>query len=116
MALTEPLRYTMDELLKLTVERGASYLHMAVGLPPMLRISGKLTPTEFPRLTPDDTKRLIYSILNDKQKEKFEKSWELDCSHGVRGFGRFASTSSGSAACSGHRCEPFPAPSRAAPS
>ncbi|HEY4002125.1 MAG TPA: type IV pilus twitching motility protein PilT [Candidatus Xenobia bacterium] len=89
MALTEPLRYTMDELLRLTVERGASDLHMAVGLPPMLRLSGKLRPTEFPRLTPDDTKRLIYSILNDKQKGKFEKTWELDCSHGVRGFGRF---------------------------
>jgi len=89
MALAEPLRYTMDELLKTTVERGASDLHLAVGLPPMLRISGRLTPTEYPRLVPDDTKRLIYSILNDKQKEKFEKTWELDCSHGVRGFGRF---------------------------
>lgn len=89
MALAEPLRYTMDDLLKTTVERGASDLHLAVGLPPMLRISGRLTPTEFPRLVPDDTKRLVYSILNDKQKEKFEKTWELDCSHGVRGFGRF---------------------------
>jgi twitching motility protein PilT len=79
----------MDDLLKATVERGASDLHLTVGLPPMLRISGKLIPTEFPRLGPDDVKRLIYSILNDKQKEKFEKTWELDCSHGVRGFGRF---------------------------
>ncbi|HXE72275.1 MAG TPA: type IV pilus twitching motility protein PilT [Candidatus Nitrosotenuis sp.] len=89
MALAEPLRYTMDDLLKTTVERGASDLHLTVGLPPVLRISGKLVPTEFPRLTPEDTKRLIYAILNDKQKEKFEKTWELDCSHGVRGFGRF---------------------------
>ena len=89
MALAQPLRYTMDDLLKNTVERGASDLHLTVGLPPILRVSGKLTPTEYPRLGPDDTKRLIYSILNDKQKEKFEKTWELDCSHGVRGFGRF---------------------------
>lgn len=89
MAVAEPLRFTMDDLLRVTVERGASDLHLTVGLPPMLRVSGKLTPTEFPRLMPDDTKRLIYSILNDKQKEKFEKTWELDCSHGVRGFGRF---------------------------
>lgn len=84
-----PLKHSMDELLKVTVERGASDLHLTVGLPPMLRVSGKLVPTEFLRLMPDDTKRLIYSILNDKQKEKFEKTWELDCSHGVRGFGRF---------------------------
>ncbi len=83
------LRYTMDELLRTTVELGASDLHLSVGLPPILRISGKLVPAEYPRLAPDDTKRLMYSILNDKQKEKFEKTWELDCSHGVRGFGRF---------------------------
>ena len=89
VAASESLRFTMDELLKLTVERGASDLHLTVGLPPMLRISGKLIPTEYRRLMPDDTKRLVYSILNDKQKERFEKTWELDCSHGVRGFGRF---------------------------
>ena len=59
MALAEPLRYSMDDLLKVTVERGASDLHLSVGLPPMLRISGRLTPTEFPRLVPDDTKRLV---------------------------------------------------------
>ncbi len=86
---TSTLKYTMDELLRTTVECGASDLHLSVGLPPILRISGRLTPTEYPRLQPEDTKRLIYNILNDKQKEKFEKTWELDCSHGVRGFGRF---------------------------
>ncbi|MCD4786272.1 MAG: type IV pilus twitching motility protein PilT [Candidatus Eremiobacteraeota bacterium] len=89
MAVLEPLPFTMDEILRATVARGASDLHLTVGLPPMLRIAGKLVPTEYPRLMPDMTKRLIYSILNDKQKEKFEKNWELDCSHGVRGFGRF---------------------------
>ncbi|MBI3924894.1 MAG: Flp pilus assembly complex ATPase component TadA, partial [Armatimonadetes bacterium] len=89
MALAQPLRFTMDDLLRTTVERGASDLHLTVGLPPVLRINGKLRPTEYPRLSPDETKRLVYSILNDKQKEKFEKTWELDCSHGVRGFGRF---------------------------
>ncbi|MDQ7822118.1 MAG: type IV pilus twitching motility protein PilT [Candidatus Eremiobacteraeota bacterium] len=89
MAVAEPLKFTMDDLLKVTVERNASDLHLTVGLPPMLRVSGRLVPTEYARLMPDDTKRLVYSILNDKQKEKFEKTWELDCSHGVRGFGRF---------------------------
>ncbi len=87
--MAEELKVTMDELLRTTVERKASDLHLTVGLPPMLRLSGKLVPTEFNRLLPDDTKKLVYSILNDKQKEKFEKTWELDCSHGVRGFGRF---------------------------
>ena len=89
MALAQPMRYTMDELLRITVERGASDLHLTVGLPPVLRINGSLVATEYSRLTPEEGKRLVYSILNDKQKEKFEKTWELDCSHGVRGFGRF---------------------------
>lgn len=89
MALAQPMRYTMDELLRITVERGASDLHLTVGLPPVLRINGQLVATEYARLSPEEAKRLVYSILNDKQKEKFEKTWELDCSHGVRGFGRF---------------------------
>lgn len=89
MALAQPMRYTMDELLRITVERGASDLHLTVGLPPVLRINGSLVATEYARLSPEESKRLVYSILNDKQKEKFEKTWELDCSHGVRGFGRF---------------------------
>jgi len=89
MALAQPMRYTMDDLLRTTVERGASDLHLTVGLPPVLRINGTLVATEFARLSPEESKRLVYSILNDKQKEKFEKTWELDCSHGVRGFGRF---------------------------
>ncbi len=89
MSVASSFRYTMDDLLKLTVEKGASDLHLSVGLPPILRISGKLTPTELPRLVSDDSKRLIYSILNERQKEKFEKTWELDCSHGVRDYGRF---------------------------
>ncbi len=87
--MLDPLPFSMDDILKTTVARGASDLHLTVGLPPMLRIAGRLTPTEYPRLMPEMIKRLVYSILNDKQKEKFEKEWELDCSHGVRGFGRF---------------------------
>lgn len=89
MALAQSLRFTMDDLLRLVVEKGASDLHITVGLPPVFRINGKLVPTEYARMSPEETKRLVYSILNDKQKEKYEKTWELDCSHGVRGFGRF---------------------------
>ncbi|MDQ6825479.1 MAG: PilT/PilU family type 4a pilus ATPase, partial [Candidatus Eremiobacteraeota bacterium] len=87
--VSDLLGLRMDELMRVTIERGASDLHMSVGLPPMLRIDGRLTPTEFPKLAPDDTKRLIYSILTDVQKEKFEKNLELDFSHGLKGFGRF---------------------------
>ncbi len=87
--VSDLLGLRMDELMRVTIERGASDLHMSVGLAPILRIDGRLTPTEFPKLTPDDTKRLVYSILTDPQKERFEKSNELDFSHGLKGFGRF---------------------------
>ena len=87
--VSDLLGLRMDELMRVTIERGASDLHMCVGLPPMLRIDGRLSPTEFPKLTPDDSKRLLYSILTDGQKEKFEKNLELDFSHGLKGFGRF---------------------------
>jgi len=87
--ISDLLGLRMDELMRVTIERGASDLHLCVGLPPVLRIDGRLTPTEFPKLTPDDTKRLIYSILTDAQKERFEKNLELDFSHGLKGFGRF---------------------------
>src|ERR1700680_1689577 len=87
--VSDLLGLRMDELMRVTIERGASDLHMCVGLPPMLRIDGRLTPTEFPNITPDEMKKLIYSILTDNQKERFEKNLELDFSHGLKGFGRF---------------------------
>ncbi|HPZ08915.1 MAG TPA: type IV pilus twitching motility protein PilT [Candidatus Eremiobacteraeota bacterium] len=81
--------FGLADLMRIAVERGASDLHLTVGLPPTLRITGRLVPTEYPRLRPQDTKRLVYSILNDKQKEFFEKNWELDLSHGLQGYCRF---------------------------
>jgi len=57
--ISDLLGLRMDELMRVTIERGASDLHLSVGLPPVLRIAGRLTPTEFPKLTPDDTKRLL---------------------------------------------------------
>lgn len=80
---------SIDQLLKIAIERNASDLHITAGLPPMLRIDGRLVPTEFPRLKPEDTRRLIYAILNDKQREKFERDLELDTSYGIAGYGRF---------------------------
>jgi twitching motility protein PilT len=69
-------------------ERGASDLHITAGAPPMLRVDGVITPTEYEKLRPDTTQQLIYSILTDEQKEKFEKDNELDVSFGVEGVGR----------------------------
>src|SRR5438132_8109453 len=79
----------IDDLLRQTVEAKASDLHLTVGVPPMIRIWGKLQPTSQPPLTPEDTFQLAYSMLNTFQKQKFEKNWELDLSYAVTGLGRF---------------------------
>ncbi|HAM37911.1 MAG TPA: type IV pili twitching motility protein PilT [Elusimicrobia bacterium] len=79
---------SMDELLKLVLQKNASDLHLTVNAPPMLRIDGEIHPTHFEKLTPDICQRLIYSLLTDRQKEKFEATNELDLSFGVKGIGR----------------------------
>ena len=79
----------MKELLELVAQRKASDLHISVGLPPVLRIDGKLVQTEYEPLSPNDTKALIFSILNLEQKKILEQRLELDCSYGIEGVGRF---------------------------
>jgi twitching motility protein PilT len=78
----------VDTLLRLMFEKNASDLHITAGAPPMLRIDGVITATEYEKLRPEVTQQLIYSILTDEQKEKFEKDNELDISFGVEGVGR----------------------------
>jgi twitching motility protein PilT len=81
---------TMADLLQLLVERGGSDLHITSGTFPQIRISGKLIQlTQFEQLTPQDTQRLAYSVLNEGQKQKFEEENELDLSFGIQGLARF---------------------------
>ncbi len=80
----------IEQLLKEVVDRQGSDLHLTAGVPPVMRVWGKLTPLAgYPVLTPEDTYQLAYSMLNTLQKQKFEKNWELDLSYGVPGLGRF---------------------------
>lgn len=79
----------IDELLAMVPKNRASDLHITAGLPPMLRIDGRLVPTQYDKLSPQECQRLIYSMLTDRQKQKFEETMELDLSYGVAGIGRF---------------------------
>ena len=79
----------LKEILELVVSRKASDLHITIGETPIIRIDGELIPTEFPPLSPDDTKALIYGILNDSQKVRFEEELELDLSLYIPGISRF---------------------------
>ncbi len=80
----------MADLLQILVERGGSDLHLTSGTSPQIRVSGKLLPlTQFEALTPQETQRLAYSVLNEAQKQKFEEENELDLSFGIQGLARF---------------------------
>jgi len=79
----------IQELLIEAKEQQASDLHLTVHAPPMLRIDGALEPLDLPPLSAQDTLRLVYSILNDAQKQKFELNWELDLSIEMADVGRF---------------------------
>lgn len=77
------------ELLVLCIDKKASDLHLTEKEPPILRIDGKLHRTEFPALTRESLKKMIYSVLTDPQKEMFEKDLELDLSLALPGLDRF---------------------------
>ncbi|HEX9911792.1 MAG TPA: type IV pili twitching motility protein PilT, partial [candidate division Zixibacteria bacterium] len=79
----------LRELLESMVKKNASDLHLTVGSPPQLRIDGKLIKTNYDLLTPEDTKKLAYSIMSEKQKQKFEEKSELDLSFGIENLSRF---------------------------
>lgn len=82
-------RFTIHQLLKVMIDRGASDLHITTGSPPQLRIDGSLVPLKTHPLDPIETKQLCYSILSEEQTVRFEKNNELDLSFGVRGLSRF---------------------------
>ena len=79
----------IKELLVITKEKDASDLHLNVGVPPVLRINGKLEKLNLPELTPQNTHEMIYSILNERQKADFEKYGELDLSYELANVTRF---------------------------
>lgn len=81
--------YSLDDLLAMANQQRASDLHLTAGLPPMMRIDGKLRPLEFEPLTPNHSQRLVFSVLTDHQVQAFESRHELDFSHGIKKLGRF---------------------------
>ena len=68
----------MDSMMELAVEEHASDLHITVGVPPMLRIHGDLTPLDLPPLTPADTERLVRSICTEDQIRQVNENGGAD--------------------------------------
>jgi len=75
--------------LTLVVEKDGSDLHLTVGAPPMMRVQGKLWPTDLPPLTAKDTKRLVFQFISNDQRDRFERDLELDIAHEIPDVSRF---------------------------
>lgn len=79
----------VDDLLRIVVEKGASDLHICVGVPPIVRVDGDLMPLNYEKFDPSQSQRLMYDILSDEQIQKFEANLELDFSYGLGKIARF---------------------------
>ena len=80
----------IDELLTYAVRNGASDLHLANQLPPAIRIDGSLRPIEgLARVDNEQIREMVYRILTQSLRERFEAEKELDTAHTIMGVGRF---------------------------
>jgi twitching motility protein PilT len=72
------------------VEVRASDVHLTPGFAPAIRVRGRITPMEdYPELTPQDTREIVYSILNDAQRKQFENNQQLDFAYAIPKVARF---------------------------
>jgi twitching motility protein PilT len=80
----------IDDLLAIACSKGASDLHVKAGSFPFMRINGELQPIiESERLTSEDTLSMAFSLMNNRQKQRFKEVSEVDIAYGVSGLGRF---------------------------
>jgi twitching motility protein PilT len=80
---------TMDELLRESLARDASDLHLSAGEPPLMRVHGDLVRSEHTALAPAEVSELVNSIMSPEQRRHFESEHEVDFSCELSGQGRF---------------------------
>jgi len=79
----------LDRLLTLMVEKGASDLFITAGVPPSIKLHGKITPVTTTPLSPEKTREICLSVMNDRQRKEFMTDKELNFAVSARGVGRF---------------------------
>ena len=80
---------TLIDLLRLTIEKKGSDLHLVAGIEPRIRINGHLEKQEFPPMAPEDIEQMMFSVMSDEQIKAFENEWELDLGVSVPQCARF---------------------------
>src|SRR3954462_389551 len=83
------LDFDFADILINVMELGASDLHITAAAPPMVRLRGRLQPLDYPKLSPQDTREIVYSILTEEQRKRLENDWQIDFSYTIPGRARF---------------------------
>jgi len=78
-----------DQLLKLMVHKNGSDLFITAGIPPSMKVNGQIAPVAKASLTPDQARQIVYGIMNDEQRETFERTRECNFALSRSGIGRF---------------------------
>ena len=84
------MNFDFSEILLQVVAHKASDLHITAGSPPMFRVRGSLVAMDgMPRLTPTDTREIVYAILSSSQRQRLETDWQIDFAYSIPGHARF---------------------------
>jgi twitching motility protein PilT len=81
--------FDFADVLLAVMERNASDLHLTAGSPPMIRQHGKLHALDYPVMTPQQTREVVYSILTNDQRQRLETDWQIDFAYSIPGKARF---------------------------
>ncbi len=79
----------LREILLRAKNEQASDIHLAVGIPPKMRIDGKLVTMNYPKLLPTDTLEVLLTVMNEQQRDKFDETGEFDLTFATPEFGRY---------------------------
>jgi twitching motility protein PilT len=72
------------------VEERASDVHLSPGFPPAIRVRGRIAPLDdYPPLSPQESREIVYAILNDSQRKRFENDQQIDIAYSIPGVARF---------------------------
>ncbi len=83
------MEFDFAEVLIQVMEQDASDLHLTAGSPPMIRKHGGLKPLDYPPLTPQVVREVIYSVLTNDQRQRLETDWQIDFAYSIPGKARF---------------------------
>jgi len=78
-----------EKLLRLMMEKGASDLFITAGMPPSMKLNGRLVPVTRNPLSPEQTRETVFSVMNEQQRREFAASHECNFAISARGIGRF---------------------------